>query len=126
MHYCSMSDENDIKKVIDTYIESMNTSSSDMVKEAFHANSKVVGYLHGDFLQMSADEFAGFVASQKPSPKESGTDVEYEILSCEVNGATGIAKVRDKYLGITFLDSLSFVKENDQWKIYNKLFHVEE
>ena len=121
-----MNDEESVKQVIETYIESMNSSSSDMVKEAFHENSKIVGYLNGDFLQMSADEFAGFVSSQDPSPKDSGADVEYEILSCEINGATAVAKVRDKYLGITFLDSLSFVKENEKWTIYNKLFHVEE
>ena len=52
-------------------------------------------------------------------------EVEFEILSCEVNGDTATAKVRDKYLGISFLDSLSLVKEGDKWSIYSKLFHVE-
>jgi hypothetical protein len=33
--------------------------------------------------------------------------------------------VRDKYLGITFLDTLSFLKVDGEWKIYNKLFNVE-
>ena len=42
-----------------------------------------------------------------------------------MNGETATAKVRDKYLGITFLDSLSFVNEDGTWMIYNILFHVE-
>jgi hypothetical protein len=103
----------------------MDESNSDKVKQAFHTNAKVVGYLHGDFMEMSADDFAGFVASQQPSPLEKGENVVFEILSCEIEGSTASAKVRDKYLGITFLDSLSFIKIENEWKLYNKLFHVE-
>ena len=114
-----MTAEDSVKEVIELYIESMEKSNGDMVTDAFHENGKVVGYLNGDFLQLSTSDFAGFVSSQEP-----GT-VEFEILSCEVNGETATAKVRDKYLGITFLDSLSLVKEGDEWSIYNKLFHVE-
>ena len=51
--------------------------------------------------------------------------VEYEILSTVVEGTTAAVKVRDKYLGITFLDTLSLIKIGDQWSIYNKLFNVE-
>jgi hypothetical protein len=76
-------------------------------------------------MEMSADDFAGFVASQQPSPLEKGENVVFEILSCEIEGSTASAKVRDKYLGITFLDSLSFIKIENEWKLYNKLFHVE-
>tara|TARA_B100000287_G_scaffold256706_1_gene241322 strand:+ start:956 stop:1303 length:348 start_codon:yes stop_codon:yes gene_type:complete len=114
-----MSAENDVREVISMYIESMEKSSPELVKQAFHENAKVVGYLNGDFLQLPTEDFAGFVSAQEPG------DVEYEILSCEVNGETATAKVRDKYLGITFLDSLSFVNEDGTWTIYNKLFHVE-
>ena len=114
-----MAGEEAVRKVIAMYIESMEKSSGDMVTEAFHENAKVVGYLNGDFLQLSTSDFAGFVSAQEPGA------VEFEILSCEVNGDTATAKVRDKYLGISFLDSLSLVKEGDKWSIYSKLFHVE-
>jgi hypothetical protein len=119
---------NDIKKienVVQLYIDSMDESNPDKVKQAFHSNAKVVGYLHNDFMEMSTDDFAGFVEAQQPSPKEKGENVVYEILSCEVQGTTASVKVRDKYLGISFLDTLSFISIDNEWKIYNKLFHVE-
>ena len=119
MNIQTMPAEDAVKQVRGTYIESMEKSSGDMVTEAFHENAKVVGYLNGDFLQLSTSDFAGFVSAQEP-----GT-VEFEILSCEVNGDTATAKVRDKYLGISFLDSLSLVKEDGKWSIYNKRFLVE-
>ena len=120
-----MSDNEEIKNITQIYIDSMSHSSAEKVKDAFHNNGSVVGYLHGDFMEMSVDDFANFVASQQPSPKEKGEDVEYEILACKVEGTTASVKVRDKYLGITFLDTLSFIKFEGDWKIYSKLFHVE-
>ena len=52
--------------------------------------------------------------------------MEYEILSTDVQGTTAAVKIRDKYLGITFLDTLSLIKIDDEWSIYNKLFNVED
>ena len=121
----TVNDGEQIGNVIQLYIDSMNESNPDKVKQAFHGNAKVVGYLHGDFMEMSVDDFAGFVESQQPSPKEKGEDVVFEILTLEKEGTTALVKIRDKYLGITFLDTLSFIKFEGEWKLYNKLFNVE-
>ena len=120
-----MNDQEQIETVVRLYIESMYESNHDKVKKAFHENAKVVGFLHGDLLQLSVNDFAGFVASQQPSPKEKGEDVVFEILTCEIEGTTALVKIRDEYLGITFLDTLSFLKADGEWEIYNKLFNVE-
>ena len=120
-----MNDKEQIENVVQLYVDSMDESNHDKVKQAFHINAKVVCYLHGDFMEMSVDDFSGFVAAQQPSPKEKGENVVLEILSCEIQGATASVKVRDKYLGITFLDTLSLIKIDSEWKLYNKLFHVE-
>ena len=58
--------------------------------------------------------------------KEKGEEVLLEIVSCEIAGQTACVMVRDGYLGMTFLDTLSFLKVDGQWKIYNKLYHVEK
>jgi len=81
--------------------------------------------LHGELLQLSTEEFAGFVSSQQPSPIENGENIEFDILSMEIEGTIAYVKIRDKYLGITFLDILSLLKDGDNWSIYNKLFNVE-
>ena len=38
---------------------------------------------------------------------------------------SAVARVRDDYIGNRYLDTLSFVKTDDRWSIYNKLFHIE-
>ena len=120
-----MNNKEQIEQVVQLYVDSMNESNPDKVKQAFHNNAKVVGYLHGDFMEMSVDDFAGFVSSQQPSPKDKGENVVFEILAIEIEGTTAMVKVRDTYLGITFLDTLSFIKVDEVWKIYTKLFNVE-
>jgi hypothetical protein len=120
-----MNNKENIEEVVQLYIDSMDESNPDKVKQAFHNNAKVVGYLHGDFMEMSVDDFAGFVSSQQPSPKDKGENVVFEILAIEIEGTTAMVKVRDTYLGITFLDALSFIKVDEVWKIYTKLFNVE-
>jgi|TARA_B100001094_G_scaffold311921_1_gene348036 hypothetical protein len=120
-----MTEQDQIQKVIELYIDSMESSDPDKVKIAFHANAKVVGYLHGDFMELSTEEFAGFVAAQKPSPKEKSENIIFDILSCDIEGTIASVKIRDQYLGITFLDILSLIKQEGEWKIYNKLFYVE-
>ena len=74
---------------------------------------------------MTVNDFANFVESQQPSSKEKGEPIRLDILSIEIAGNTAVAQVRDDYLGMTFLDTLSFIKVNDKWSIYTKLFHVE-
>tara|TARA_B100001769_G_scaffold140084_2_gene109630 strand:- start:73 stop:441 length:369 start_codon:yes stop_codon:yes gene_type:complete len=120
-----MDDQQQIENVINTYIDSMNDSNADMVRDTFHENAKITGYLHGELKQLSTEEFAGFVSSQQPSPNENGEKIEFDIINIEIEGSIAHVKIRDKYLGITFLDILSLLKDGDNWKIYNKLFNVE-
>ena len=65
-----MNDKEQIENVVQLYIDCMDESNPDKVIKAFHENATVVGYLHGELMQMSVDDFAGFVASQQPSPKK--------------------------------------------------------
>ena len=120
-----MDDREKIKAGVQLYFDGMYESSSEKIKEIFHPDARVAGYLHGELMLMSGDEFADFVGSQQPSPKGNGDEIILEIVSCEITGKTASVKVRDKYLGSMFLDTLSFINIDDDWKIHNKLFHVE-
>jgi hypothetical protein len=120
-----MSDEQAIKTTIQTYLECMHESSGEKVHAAFHPDAKITGEIEGELHAMSVPEFAGFVESQQPSPKEKGESERLDVVSLDTAGKTAVARVRVDYLGMTFLDTLSFLKTDDQWRIYNKLFHVE-
>lgn len=120
-----MSDEQRIRATIQTYFEGMYESSADKTHAAFHPNARITGYLQDGLQEMTVNDFAKFVASQQPSAKEKGEPPRLDVLSLEIAGNTAVAMVRDDYLGMTFVDTLSFLKTDDDWRIYNKLFHVE-
>ena len=73
---------------------------------------------------MSVTEFAGFIGAQ-PSAKEGGETPFLEVVSLSIAGDTAVALVRDDYIRNRYLDTLSFLKCDGNWVIYNKLFHVE-
>jgi hypothetical protein len=119
-----MSDRSEINQCVQVYFDSMFESSADKVRKAFHPNAKITGFLPDGLHVMSVSQFAEFVAGQ-PSAKTAGEAARLDILSVELAGETAVARVRDDYLGLTFLDTLSLLKVDDKWSIYNKLFHVE-
>ena len=118
-------DKNKIYEAIQLYFDSMYESSGEKVRQVFHKDAKITGYMQGSLMEQSVDSFAKFVASQTPSAAEKNEEKLLETLSLEVVGSTAVARVRDGYIGMVFQDTLSFLKINDDWVIYNKLFHVE-
>ena len=100
-----MSDETAIRDCIQTYFDCMYESSAEKTHAAFHPSAKISGYLKGTLLELTVHEFADFVASQQPSPKDKGDTPHTEILSIDIAGNTAVAKVRDDYIGNTFLDT---------------------
>ena len=120
-----MSEKNLIEDCVDLYYAGCCESDPSKIKQAFDENAMISGYLPDGLHEMNLDEFAGFVEAQQPSPKEKGDEESIEIISSDIYGSTAIVMVREKYLGMTFVDTLSFLKKDDTWKIYTKLFHVE-
>ena len=120
-----MNDEKQIRETIQTYFDSMYESSADKAHAAFHPNAKITGYLQDELHEMSLNDFAGFVAGQQPSAKEKAEPARLDFMSIEIAGDTAVARVRLNYLGLIFLDTLSLLKTDGKWSIYNKLFHVE-
>ena len=118
-------DKNKISEAIQLYFDSMYESSEEKVRQVFHKDAKITGYMQGSLMEQSVDSFAKFVASQTPSAAEKNEEKLLETLSLEIAGSTAVARVRDGYLGMVFQDTLSFLKIGDDWVIYNKLFHVE-
>lgn len=116
-----MSAEAAIQSVLQTYAECMAQSDPAKARAAFHPAAHVVGYLEDGLHDMTVDEFAGFVEAQPPAEGSP----RFDILSTDIAGATASVRVRCDYLGLTLLDTLSFIDTGDRWCIYNKLFHVE-
>ena len=114
-----------IEHTIQAYYDSMYFSDGSLVRKIFHQDAKITGYLNNKLLRQSVEDFASFVEHQKPSPKEKEDKIILEILSLDIGKTTAVAKVRDNYIGMIFVDTLSLIKVENNWQIYNKLFEVD-
>jgi hypothetical protein len=121
-----MDDKTKIEKIIKLYFDSMYHSNAQLVKKVFHPAAKITGYVENKLEEMNTNEFAKFVGEQKPSPADKNDPEMLEIVSIDIAGKTAVAIVRDDYLGDTYLDTLSLLKVDTNWLIYNKLFHIED
>ena len=118
-------EKKEIEHTIQAYYDSMYFSDGSLVRKIFHQDAKITGYLNNKLLRQSVEDFASFVEHQKPSPKENEDQIILEILSLDIGKTTAVAKVRDNYIGIIFIDTLSLIKIENNWQIYNKLFEVD-
>ena len=114
-----------IEHTIQAYYDSMYFSDGSLVRKIFHQDAKITGYLNNKLLRQSVEDFASFVEHQKPSPKEKEDKIILKILSLDIGKTTAVAKVRDNYIGMIFIDTLSLIKVENNWQIYNKLFEVD-
>ncbi|MFQ3346732.1 MAG: hypothetical protein ACI8RT_000463 [Candidatus Azotimanducaceae bacterium] len=120
-----MNNEQNIQQTIQMYFDAMYESDREKTLAVFHPAAKITGYMGKNLVQQDVESFAEFVGTQQPSAKAQNLPIRLETVSIEVAGATAVARVRDDYIGKTFLDTLSFLKIDDNWIIYNKLFHIE-
>jgi hypothetical protein len=120
-----MKDDDAIRAVIRTYFECMHESSAGKTHAAFHPDARITGFLDGDLAAMSVDQFAAMVEDHQPSPAAQGVAERLDVLEIHLAGDTAVARVRDDYMGLTFLDTLTFLKLDGDWRIHDKLFHVE-
>ena len=121
-----MDDKTKIEKIIKLYFDSMYHSNAQLVKKVFHPAAKITGYVENKLEEMNTNKFAKFVGEQKPSPADKNDPEMLEIVSIDIAGKTAVALVRDDHLQVTYLDTLSFLKIDTNWVIYNKLFHIED
>ena len=81
-----MSDEQQIREIVQTYFDCMYESSAEKTYVAFHLNAKITGYLEDELHEMSVTKFASRVSSQQPSAKEKGEAARLDVISIDIAG----------------------------------------
>lgn len=107
---------------LENYLRAHATGNGDFIRQAFHTETKVMSYREGKFAQMSAEEFAA-VFKGAPAPDETKRKRSFEIL--DVAGNAAIAKVVLDYPNVKFVDYMTLLKIDGEWKIINKSFYAE-
>lgn len=110
----------DLKSCINAYVEGMAQSSRALTERAFHPDARIAGPDDGVLKSMDREAFVQLVSKQPPVES-----IPHEVLSVTTHGNIAQVILRDTYLGRVFIDHLALVRLDEQWRILNKLWHVE-
>ncbi len=119
-----MKNKEKVLKVVEDYINSAYESDGAMTRKIFDDDAKVTGHINGKLIRQTKEEWATFVEKNIPSPKERGKSKDYEILMVDTGEETAVVKVKSEYINMMFTDTLTFLKVDNEWKIYNKVFEA--
>jgi len=111
-----------IAQTVQLYFNGMYQGDVESLREAFHPEAYLFGYLGKDFMHISAKDWFKAV-DNRPIPFIEGEEYDMKIVSMDVTGEVATVKVADLYMGLQFTDYLTLSKIDGNWVIVNKAFH---
>ena len=119
----SSADENGIREAINHYIEGMRTGDVEVLRQGFHQQAVLCGYLGDEMIAAPIEGLYDWVNSN-PAPVTSGEAFDCVVLSLEITGRVASAKVRETHEGAV-IDYFHLLKDGDRWWIVSKLWDTE-
>ncbi|MDC8760487.1 nuclear transport factor 2 family protein [Janthinobacterium fluminis] len=110
------------KAPLQNYIRAHETGNADFMRKAFTSDAKIVGYMGGNMISWSLEQYAGRF-SGKPANDEAQRRRSFEIL--DLVGDAAVGKVVLDYPTVKFVDYMTLLKIDGEWKIINKSFNAQ-
>lgn len=107
---------------LEYYLTGHATGNPDVMRKAFHTEGKLIFMRDGKYTTRTFEEYVGGM-NGKPAPDESSR--KRWIESIDVAGNAAMAKIILDYPAVRFVDYMSLLKIDGEWKIINKSFYAE-
>lgn len=118
------SEENKIHKAINYYAEGMRTGHVQTLKEGFHEQAILCGYLGAELIAAPIQGLYEWVEAN-PAPAATGDVFKCDILTIEVTNRAATATVRETSHDEVVIDYFHLLKMQDRWWIVSKLWDAE-
>lgn len=110
------------KVPLNDYLQAQATGNGDLIRKAFFKDARIMAFRDGKLTNLSVEEFAGRF-SGKAADDEAKR--KRRIESLDISGNAAIAKIVLDYPTVKFVDYMSLLKIDGEWKIVNKSFYAE-
>lgn len=112
-----------VKIPLENYLKGHETSNAEFMKKAFHTEGKMMFIRDGKYTTRTFEEYIAGMKDGKPAADEAQR--KRWIESIEVSGNAAIGKIILDYPTAKFVDYMTLLKIDGEWKIVNKSFYVE-
>lgn len=109
-----------IARTVQIYIDAGRSGRGDDMKQAFHPEATIFGYVGPDLFAGPIQRLFEWVDENGPATELQGRIVSTDIIE-------SVATVRlelNNWTGHRFTDLFTLLKVNGEWKIMNKVFHL--
>lgn len=110
----------EIVETVRAYVEGMTQADAEKLRRAMYPRACSIGNFEG---ALEWDDREAFIAGVEAAVETPEADPQWRILSISVEGDVACVQVEDVYLGIEFLDLLTLLRRDGEWKIAAKVFH---
>lgn len=112
-----------IVDLLKRYYDALYRCDTALLATVFHASAQYFTASSGELLHLNMQSYFPIV-EQRTSPESSGEPYGFSIDSIEFAGTvTAIARMRCSMLAKDFIDLLTLIKLEGEWKIIAKVFH---
>lgn len=120
--YSQTPDKEAVRIPLENYIKGHATGDGEFMRKAFHTEGNLIFIRDGKYTTRPfADYIAGFTG--KPAADEANRKRFIEAV--DVSGNAAVAKIVLDYPATRFVDYMSLLKIDGEWKIVAKIFYAE-
>ena len=107
-----------VEQTVSYYLDGGTNRDFEILKKAFHETA-TMKYITGDgYTEVNALEF--FRKGAKPGPK---VNRQTRVVHIDISGHAATAKLEIDYPTFTFVDYMTLLKIEGEWKIVSKVFY---
>ena len=108
---------------LENYLKGHATGNPEFMRKAFHTEGKLIFIREGKYTTRTFEEYIAGMKDGKPAADEAQR--KRWIESDEVAGNAGVGKIILDYPQGKFVDYMTLLKIDGEWKIVNKTFVAE-
>ena len=111
-----------VRVPLENYIKAHATGDPEYARKAFHTEGNMTWIRDGKY---STRPFAEFIAGFNGKPAADEANRKRSIDAIDIVGNAAAARITLDYPTVKFVDYMTLLKINGEWKIVNKSFYAE-
>ena len=114
-----------VRVPLENYIKAHATGDPEYARKAFHTEGNMIWIRDGSYSSETFDAFIKRAFTGTPAADEDKRKNGRKIEAVDITGNAAVARITLDYPTVKFVDYMTLLKINGEWKIVNKSFFAE-
>ncbi|NIN11518.1 MAG: nuclear transport factor 2 family protein [Gemmatimonadales bacterium] len=111
-----------IRQAVQYYIDGHATGDPEIMAKAFHPTARLQ-YMRND--EVTVRSLESYLGGMRGEPAADEAERERRVVMVDYTGTAAVAKIELDYPGLFITDYMQLLKLDGEWKIVNKIYHVQ-